>query len=328
MVASSDNPDNEVRSVESLSARLEAAQRRLRFLEAVINELPNPIFVKNDQGQFYLFNKAYEDFFEMKQEDFLNLTVLDLDYLSLEERERYHREDMKAINQGLEVHYETSYNAKGGIAEALYWSKGIVEPVSGKKGLVGTIVDISRQKHLEQDLTRTVKDLEAMQEQLRILAQTDALTGLHNRRHFDARLGEVVSISTRYSLPFCLVMADIDYFKKVNDNFGHDAGDKVLKDFAAVLLAGCRSGDYVMRFGGEEFVLILPMTSKHDARVVSERIRTVAHERCVLPDGSYITVSLGVAEFIKGESPDQLIKRADDALYQAKANGRNQVVVA
>lgn len=313
-------------TAEALKAELEAVKHRLHFLETLVDELPTPIFAKDKHARYCVFNKAYEKFFGVRREDLLDRTVMDLDYLELEDRRKYNDEDLNAIKHSTVVHYETVFTVEGKTRTVLYWSKGFVEPVSGEKGLVGEIVDISIQKALEEELARSVEKLKGMQQELLLLSRTDELTGLYNRRYFDEILQGIIRISNRYKLPFSLIMADIDHFKQVNDCFGHDQGDVVLKSFADILRSSCRSGDYVTRFGGEEFVLLLPMTVKSDARSLAERIRIKTSESCELPDGRHLTVSLGVTEFIYGEAPELTIKRVDNALYTAKENGRNQVV--
>lgn len=312
------------RDYAALLAQLEETRRRLRFFETLIDELPNPIFAKNKEARFCLFNKAYEKFFHIRREDLLNLTALDLDYLKQEIREKYQREDMAAIQSGSEIHYETTYQTEDGNRCALYWSKGIAIPDSGEKGLIGTIVDISSQKFLENELNNNIKKLESAHKELQRISQTDELTQLPNRRFFNTRLLESIALGNRHAQPFCLLMADLDHFKSINDRFGHDEGDATLKGFADILRRTCRYEDVAARFGGEEFMLLLPLTRHSEARIMAERIRQ-ATKKYLLPDKSSLTVSIGVTEFRRGDTPDDIRKRVDAALYEAKENGRDQV---
>ncbi|MEG6502103.1 MULTISPECIES: sensor domain-containing diguanylate cyclase [unclassified Desulfovibrio] len=298
---------------------------KLDLLETIINELPNPVFAKNSDTRFCFFNKAYESFFSVRREELLNRTVLELDYLSPEERWQYQKEDAEAIRSGGEVHYETSYKTGRGQCSSLYWAKGFVTPGFKQKGLVGVIVDISSQKRLEQELARRVKELEEVRRELRQLSLTDELTTLPNRRLFEMRLQEEVLIANRHNVTISLFMVDIDNFKNINDRFGHDAGDAILRDFAKVLRRTCRESDPVTRFGGDEFIGLLPLACLHDVRTLAERIRKTVKDSCVLPDGRRLTVSIGIAEFQCGESGEQFKKRVDAALYRAKKNGRDQV---
>lgn len=161
-------------------------------------------------------------------------------------------------------------------------------------------------------------------------ATRDPLTGLANRRHFFALARHDMARAARTGEPLALVVADIDHFKRVNDSRGHEAGDHVLRDVAAVLGRLCRAQDVVARWGGEEFLLLLPNTEAAAAMAFAERIRaTVAEagsaEAPLLPG---TTLSLGVAQMKPGEDLDQAIARADRALYESKAQGRNRVTLA
>ncbi len=300
-------------------------RRKLRFLEALVDELPTPIFAKNDNARFCLFNKAYETFFNVDRCSLLGKTVLDLDYLPEADRIRYQREDLQAIRDGAEFHYETDCGTEWDPRQTLYWSKGFQVSDTGERGLVGTLVDISRLRRLEETLSRKIRRLEEVRKELYSLSRTDPLTGLYNRRFFEERAADYMKISDRHSLPLTLLMADLDFFKSVNDEFGHDAGDAVLKTFADLVRGACRGGDIVARIGGEEFALLLPMTEPNNALRLADRIRTVLRTRCRLPDGRGMTCSLGAARYRPPETLDDLLKRADMALYRAKHEGRDRV---
>ncbi len=300
-------------------------RRRLRFLEALVDELPTPIFAKSEDARFCLFNKAYETFFDVDRRSLLGKTVLDLDYLPEKDRIRYQSEDLQAIRDGEEFHYEIDYGTEWEPRQTLYWSKGFRVPDTGGKGLVGTLVDVSRLRHLEKALSRKIHRLEEVQKELYSLSRTDPLTGLYNRRFFEERAADYMKISDRHNLPLTLLMADLDFFKRVNDGFGHDVGDAVLKTFAELVRGACRGGDIVARIGGEEFALLLPMTEPDNARRLADRIRIALHTRCRLPDGRGMTCSLGAARYRPPEMLDNLLKRADLALYRAKHEGRDRV---
>jgi diguanylate cyclase (GGDEF)-like protein len=160
-------------------------------------------------------------------------------------------------------------------------------------------------------------------------SRTDALTGLWNRRHFDEQFERVLAETDRFGGSSTLVICDIDFFKKVNDTYGHDAGDSVLRQVSAVLRNGVRTVDICARLGGEEFALILPQTALDGATELAERLRariealTVEHGGVTLR----VTISVGVATYAAGASNKQtLFKRADQLLYEAKRGGRNRVV--
>lgn len=169
---------------------------------------------------------------------------------------------------------------------------------------------------------------------LRLLADRadlDGLTGLGNRSHFDKRWAEKVAEAHRYHQPLSLAMLDVDDFKRVNDTFGHPAGDEVLQGLAALLQEHCRRPDVACRFGGEEFTLIMPGTGPDEARVVVERLRELIARR-VWPrhPDCPITVSVGIAgsNGITSLSPEQWLEAADRNLYAAKRGGRNRLVAS
>lgn len=168
-------------------------------------------------------------------------------------------------------------------------------------------------------------------DQLQIEVGTDFLTGLPNRRAFEQRLHENVDRSNRYGSKFSLVVMDIDHFKKVNDEYGHMAGDRTLKAIASLLGGHMRGSDVLVRYGGEEFVMILPETSDEQAERMAERIRHHVENATFKHSGGTIrvTISAGVGEVLKPkDTPDDLFARVDAAMYQAKQTGRNKVVCA
>lgn len=159
----------------------------------------------------------------------------------------------------------------------------------------------------------------------------DSLSGLNNRRCFDEIILKESERSERYSHPTSLIMLDLDHFKEVNDNFGHQTGDMVLKNLGKVLLDEVRLSDTPCRYGGEEFAVILPETRLNEARRIAERIRkTIARQELFTLNNSVrfnVTASIGVASTEQNDTLD-LVECADQALYQAKENGRNQTVAA
>ncbi|MBS0409550.1 MAG: PleD family two-component system response regulator [Proteobacteria bacterium] len=163
------------------------------------------------------------------------------------------------------------------------------------------------------------------------LAVTDQLTGLHNRRYMTGQLGALVNRAVRGGEPVSALMIDIDHFKKINDSFGHDIGDEVLREFAVRLASNVRAVDLPCRYGGEEFMVIMPDTKLSDAERIAERIRLhVAGSPFRVAGGSElltVTISIGVASTTgSGDHAEALLKRADEAVYEAKAAGRNKVI--
>lgn len=164
-------------------------------------------------------------------------------------------------------------------------------------------------------------------QQVQHLSETDPLTSLYNRRKFFEELTREIERVSRYESPLSIIMLDIDHFKAVNDKYGHQMGDEVLRTLADVLRANTRKTDMVARYGGEEFIIMLPETPLKGSRGVADRILSEVEKTAVLGAALEInfTVSLGLAYFTKGDTVDSLVARTDQALYTAKKNGRNRV---
>jgi len=165
------------------------------------------------------------------------------------------------------------------------------------------------------------------------MASTDTLTLLYNRRHFEQVIKREIDRRNRYKLALSVVMIDIDHFKSINDTYGHEAGDKALRRVASVITESARTADIIARFGGEEFVAVLPQTEPESAVVFAERTRAALEKEEFVIDGNQInlTMSLGVAGITaKGglTDPETMMKEADRALYDAKNGGRNRYVRA
>jgi diguanylate cyclase (GGDEF)-like protein/PAS domain S-box-containing protein len=192
------------------------------------------------------------------------------------------------------------------------------------------VIDLTLLKEAEDRITRLATELEKANEQLALLASTDALTGLHNRREFDEQLDSQIHLMKRMGHPLSLLIIDLDGFKNYNDRFGHLAGDQVLKTMAEVFSQNIRASDIIARFGGEEFVVILPDTTGQAALHLAERLRMAIHAHPW--EATSLTISLGAAtlEFTEGtpaSEPDErtrLFSEADQALYYSKFNGRDR----
>lgn len=167
-------------------------------------------------------------------------------------------------------------------------------------------------------------------DQLRAEAVIDELTGVHNRRYLDEQLGARLGEAARYDMPFSIGLIDIDHFKLVNDEHGHLAGDRVLQETAAIIRKQMRKEDVLVRYGGEEFAVMLPHTDRLGSAILAERIREAIaeHEFAVDDKILRITVSVGVASFPLDNctQPEELVAISDKRLYQAKDAGRNQSV--
>jgi diguanylate cyclase (GGDEF)-like protein len=158
----------------------------------------------------------------------------------------------------------------------------------------------------------------------------DGLTGIYNRRYLQKRMDEELHRCQRHKTTLSLIMFDIDFFKKVNDTYGHQCGDVVLQSVAGKIDSSIRTSDCFARYGGEEFCCLLPQTDLTGASTLAERFRKVIEEMAITcqKHNINITISLGVAEFFDDDSIETLLRKADQALYQAKNSGRNRVVAA
>lgn len=221
------------------------------------------------------------------------------------------------------------------------WKHGsmAIVPLKLEDRVIGAIVIASPEREdIPQEEATNVGILGAMaatsleivweMEEVSRRARTDPLTGLHNRRHFDELLGQMIKQTDRFGDPVALIMADVDHFKNVNDTWGHDAGDEVLKSLAETLKAGVRDADICSRFGGEEFAIVLPKTTLQGAAELADRLRKQVETKPVVVSGEPIsvTISCGVACYPDGViTKEALFAAADRALYEAKSAGRNCV---
>ncbi|MGZ5071661.1 MAG: GGDEF domain-containing protein [Usitatibacter sp.] len=203
--------------------------------------------------------------------------------------------------------------------------------------LVAVHEDITARKRVQQELLEANRAVDAVNRELQevlareqLMARTDDLTGLNNRRRFFELSGQLFAVAQRYHVPFCVVMLDIDHFKRINDMFGHQVGDTILQCVGRMALEQTRAADVLARYGGEEFIVALPNTTAHEGLAAAENIRRrIAACRGIAGTTEVeVTVSAGVAEMLPGDdSIDRVIRRADEALYEAKKAGRNRTRV-
>lgn len=228
------------------------------------------------------------------------------------------------------VDHEADYRALTASGDYV-WIRDVVHVVRDEAGeveaLVGFMFDISERKRTEQELLRLQKELEE-------LSLKDSLTGVANRRYLDRILEKEWTRSCRHHQPLSLAIFDIDYFKQYNDRYGHLQGDKCLKQVAQLLEESVRSADVVARFGGEEFVLVMPQTDTAAAQAVVKRCYQrlaeagIAHEASPIADRLTFSCGLGSSLPEREESLEAFVERVDRSLYQAKSHNRNELVIA
>jgi diguanylate cyclase (GGDEF)-like protein len=181
-----------------------------------------------------------------------------------------------------------------------------------------------------RELTHEKEYYKQSRQRYQELSITDALTGLFNKRYLNSKLTSEVDHAHRLGQPLSIMMMDLDHFKRVNDTYGHHTGDKILKSAGHIILGFIRKTDTACRYGGEEFVLVMPGTDLENAFTVAERIRTAMAENRFQAEGKQsisVTLSMGISGLKPGEGVDALMERADRGLYEAKRKGRNRTVM-
>jgi len=236
------------------------------------------------------------------------------------------------LNDGGKQHYViiiTSAGSESAVAQALdAGADDFIRKPFNLDELRARIAVGRRVSCLHQALADKLRKLEVATENITRLARTDELTGLHNRRSFNEIFALALSSARRHGQPLSLISIDLDHFKIINDTFGHSIGDMVLKDFSDLLLKMVRGEDVAVRWGGEEFIILLTHTGSEAATALAERIRFSFEQSPGRIPTRVMTASFGVAQLQNGENENDLIKRADSALYKAKNDGRNRVVTA
>lgn len=296
-----------------------ALVERDRFIRLITDNVPTQIAYWDNSLHCQYANNAYMQWFGKTAEAMENISVRDL----LGE-EAFARSEpyMRATLAGEPQLFERMVlrpDGSAGYNQVRY----IPNQMNGEvNGMFVLAVDVT-------ELKRTQAELEQRVHELHTQATTDALTGLANRRFFMDRAAEELARNRRYKQPLAMLMVDVDHFKNVNDTYGHDIGDALLRALAATMQETMRTTDIVARVGGEEFAVLLLHTDKPTAKNAAERLREALGKTCIQTGTNELcfTVSIGMASDAGGEltSVDELLKRADLALYQAKANGRDQV---
>lgn len=306
-----------------------AAERALRTSEAryrlLAENARDVIWTIEPDGRFSYVSPSVQLLRGFSPEETMGQSMEQI--LTSESLKRYQlylqhlQDDLLAGRPPLSFRAELEYYCHGG---STIWAEVMALPVVDDRGylqqLMGVSRDISERKQLETELM-------AANQQLQALATTDELTGISNRRHLEASLKQAMERSNRYGEPLTLILCDIDHFKAVNDRLGHQVGDQVLITFCQRIRRQLRSSDGFGRWGGEEFLILLPQTDLGSACILAEKLRLVVAADPFAEVGT-VTASFGVAQRHVQESAMAWLRRADDCLYTAKDEGRNRVVSA
>lgn len=283
------------------------------LLQSIIDAVPTPLFFKDENAVYLGCNTAFERALGITRQELVGMTVYDLAPPDL--ATEYQRTDRELLQcTGTRV-YESEMLFADGKRHNVVLQKATYQRADGSiGGLVGAMLDITERKALEDKLQR--------------LATLDPLTSANNRRQF-FKLSEIERARCkREKRPLALMLLDIDHFKRVNDTYGHAAGDEVLVHLTRVASELLRQHDILGRAGGEEFYVTLGNTNLDEAQTVAERLRREIEQSQVVHDGQQIriTISIGVVEWRYDEPLETALQRADLAMYQAKDSGRNRIV--
>lgn len=280
-------------------------------LETILGALPVPYLISEYEGGKILeINDLALACFKLERDELQDFKSIDF-YANPEDRKTLlseSKDGTSIANREIELK-----DSEGQTFTALYNATPII--LQSGAGFFVTFNDISERKKMEEALEKA--------------ATTDYLTGVLNRRSFTENAEAERQRSDRNDQPVSILMIDIDHFKKINDTYGHDVGDMALKVLVEEVARDLRSSDALGRIGGEEFALLMPETDLEGGNILSERIRERVEERVIeqsKADNFSMTISGGISQWNKGESLDVVLKRCDEALYEAKQTGRNKIV--
>ena len=294
------------------------------LFEAFMDNTPLLSYMKDPEGRFLYYNRTFMETFGITRDQWIGSD--ERDFFPHEDGQRLVEIDREIYLKNQLSILETSVPGRDGAQRIWKSYKFNFVDASGERFLAAICHEITAEKKALREVERYHQELRRANERLKELSLTDPLTGCWNRRAFDERLARETAASERHGGALAILMIDIDNFKRVNDSFGHEVGDQVLCHVAKVLREGARGTDFVCRYGGEEFAILLPRTNIEGATIIAERLRLGVNGRW---NGHAVTVSIGIAGRPEtGEDPHAIVRCADEALYRAKARGRNQVVMA
>ncbi|MGE5628123.1 MAG: diguanylate cyclase [Solirubrobacterales bacterium] len=285
-------------------------------LDLIMDLVPIPLFVKDYAGLYIDCNNAFSEFLSISREKIIGKSVYEL--WRKEEADIFFAKDKELYEQGGLQIYEAKITSADGKPLMVQFYKQVFYDTNGSiAGFLGAIFDITEKKELENALAKQ--------------ATTDELTGIPNRRYGMEKLETLHKECQGKKQSYCIAMLDLDYFKRINDMYGHNNGDIVLKTFAKLVSDFLRNGDICFRYGGEEFVVFMPDTEIDEGFAVVEKLRKAwASSKVPLSncEASNLTVSIGITQYPGNNMPfELLLQTSDKALYYSKNGGRNQTTI-
>lgn len=302
-----------LRDKSQLAEELEA---RKHIMQMFMEHSPNTMFVKDDRGRYVFYNAEFAKCAGIDGTEWLGRS--DDEVFPNHIAERYIAEDLRVMEAEQTLEFTDEVTDADGALHRFRTIKFTYRDVDGRKLLAGVTMDMTEQVNREEALAKANRQLE-------LLATSDSLTGLFNRRVFGSRAAIEFSKARRSRRPLSVLVVDIDNFKRRNDTYGHAAGDAALQTVGKILSGCVRMGDTAARLGGEEFAFLLPDTKASGANDLAVRIQAALSQQVQGP--APLTVSLGVSSMRDDiQSWEQLLSRADDAMYEAKRSGKNRIV--
>ena len=278
------------------------------LLSSIINLIDDLIFYKDKHFKYIGCNAAFLNFIGKDTEDLIGKDDFELFDYNLASQFRKHDKLMLAEGS---VRSNEEWVTYPNNKKVYLLTKKIPFVYDGTNtGILG--------------ISRDITSLEQANQKLQQQTLLDELTRVKNRKAYNLKIKSLLAVYERYQTSFSIISIDIDDFKDINDNFGHDVGDTVLQNFAALLEHNIRETDHLFRIGGEEFVILSESKTKVDAIKLAEKLRLIVASTPLLSQIN-VTISLGICEVTEGDSPNSIAKRVDNLLYEAKTHGKNKV---
>ncbi len=303
-------------------AQRREAEIRLRKLSRAVEQSPASIMITNTEGRIEYINPRFTQQTGYSAEEVLGQNPRLLQ--SGQTPREIYTQLWEALTHGREFHAEFVNKKKNG---DLYYESASLSPIMNSRGEITHFLAVTENI---TDRKKAEAEIQRLQTELREQAIRDPLTGLYNRRYLNESLERELAQAEHENHPVSFVMIDLDHFKQLNDAYGHLGGDAVLKRLAAQVLSQSRVSDIICRYGGEEFLAVLPNTSAANTFQIAERWRRTFLDSTLPIETAHVrsTISCGISEFpTHGRTAEELIAAADKAMYQAKAAGRNQVII-